>query len=94
MRTSLLRQYIGCLANYDMSKGLGAILSTGDSLSANAQELQIVPGAVLGDWDCPSMRGSQDGFCGFSGLSRAVVSRLRIVIVSSRICCTSYTLVT
>jgi hypothetical protein len=31
-----------------MSKGLGAILSTGDSISAKtAQELQIVPGAVL-----------------------------------------------
>jgi hypothetical protein len=36
-----------------MSKGLGAILSTGDSRSANSKqrrscELQIVPGAVLG----------------------------------------------
>jgi hypothetical protein len=49
MGTSLLRQSIGCLATDVMPKGLGAILSTGESLSANsAGAPDFVRGAVLG----------------------------------------------
>jgi hypothetical protein len=113
---SLLRQSIGCVAPDVLSKGLGAILPTGDSLSANSagavdcsswSGAEQLPSMLRPQWPppktCPVWCQSvarkvasarwDDGNClqphclagwyGFSGRSRAVVARLRIV--SSRI---------
>jgi hypothetical protein len=76
MRTSLLRQSIGCTATDVMSKGLGAILSTGDSRSANSAGAADCRLFLERCWDCPSILlnncvpaakdlpifGQQDGF--------------------------------